>query len=219
MSSKPGVFILALTMLTASAMAIAIKAIPIVTPHRLELTRQYAREHYGIDSYELKDPQMIVVHFTETPTLKDTIDVFLPETISPARRELKDFGDVNVGVHFLVDRDGSIYSLLPTNVMGRHAIGFNYTSIGIENVAMTRKDLTTQQASADAALIEDLVHRFPSIRFLIGHHEYMNRNAPHFALFKEQVPDYRPTVKSDPDPEFMSDLRARLARVNLTLQK
>jgi len=219
MSFKPGVFILALTMLTASAMAIAIKAIPIVTPHRLELTREYAREHYGIDSYELKDPQMIVVHFTETHSLAEAVAVFRPETISSARRELKDFGNVNVGVHFLVDRDGSIYSLLPTNIMGRHVIGFNYTSIGIENVAMRPKDLTAQQAIADAALIEDLLHRFPSIRFLIGHHEYMNRDAPHFALFTEQDPGYHPTIKTDPGPEFMSDLRARLAKDNVTLQQ
>jgi len=196
---------------------LAVTPHPIVSARRLELTRVYARTHYGIDSAALKAPQLIVIHDTEIGTLEGAFAAFAPDALPAARAEIAAGGEVNVGVHFVVDRDGKVYSLLPLDVMGRHTIGFNHVSIGIENVAKTPADLTDAQAAVDAALVSLLVQRVPSIRYLIGHHEYRYPGRPHDTLYKELDPSYAPTKKSDPGPDFMRRLRARLAAAGVRL--
>lgn len=202
--------------LAASARAIEIHPHPIVTEKRLELTRRYCKRHYGLDSSRLEAPQVVVVHATEMRTLKASLTAFEPDTLSPSRAEIAGHGEVNVGAHFLVDQDGTVYSLLPLDVIGRHAIGLNHVSIGIENVG-SEADLTPEQAKSDAELIEDLVKRLPSLRYLIGHHEYARKDLPHHALFKELDRTYPPTKKSDPGKGFMSRLRAALAASGVRL--
>ena len=81
-------------------------------------------------------------------------------------------------MHFLVDKNGDIYSLLPTNITGRHAIGLNHVSIGIENVAAKAENLTEAQLQANAALVAYLKNKHASIKFVIGHHEYTKRDLP-----------------------------------------
>ena len=194
----------------------AIHPHPVVTERRLELTRKYCKTHYGLDSSKLVDPQIIVVHATEIATLDATLKSFEPETISPERGYLNEHGDVNVGVHFVVDRNGDIYSLLPLDVIGRHAIGFNHVSVGIENVGFSGK-LTNEQVDADGALIADLVKRLPTLKYVVGHHEYVDRKRRHYKLYRELDPKYAPTQKSDPGPAFMRELRAKLAARGLRL--
>jgi N-acetyl-anhydromuramyl-L-alanine amidase AmpD len=192
----------------------AIHPHPIVTERRLELTRRYCKTHYGIDSSRLIDPQIVVVHATEIATLEATLKSFEPDTIDPGRGYLNEHGGVNVGVHFVVDRNGDIYSLLPLEVIGRHAIGLNHVSVGIENVGFSDK-LTKEQVDADAALIADLAKRLRSLKYVIGHHEYVDRKRPHYVLYRELDPKYAPTQKSDPGPAFMSSLRRELSRRGL----
>jgi N-acetyl-anhydromuramyl-L-alanine amidase AmpD len=109
-----------------------------------------------------------------------------------------------------VDRDGDIYSLLPLDVIGRHVIGLNHVSIGIENVGVSDK-LTQVQLEADAALVQDLLKREPTLHYLIGHFEYTKKNLPHYSLYKELDTKYRPTYKTDPGRRFMTELRKKLA--------
>lgn len=189
-----------------------------VSPHRLNLTRAYMKDHYGIDSYLLTNPQMIVIHYTVTPDLPSTLKIFLPDELpAGSRPELSPYGRVNIGVHFFVDKDGGIYAFLPLWMAGRHTIGFNHTAIGIENIAKNSRYLTEAQLEANAKLVKELVDTFPSIQYLIGHHEYMNTNLPHFSLYKENYPHYR-TEKFDPGPRFMRRLREILKkRYNLHL--
>ncbi|HNX58883.1 MAG TPA: peptidoglycan recognition family protein, partial [Spirochaetota bacterium] len=104
----------------------------IVTPLREELTRKYALVHYGIDSFTMKDPKIIVVHYTVTHDLRETLNMFSPDTLRNSRPDIAGGGDLNVGVHFTIDKQGKIYSLMPLTMMGRHTIGFNHLSIGIE---------------------------------------------------------------------------------------
>jgi N-acetylmuramoyl-L-alanine amidase len=187
-----------------------IKSYPIVTFERLELTRQYSRLHYGVNSHTLRNPKMIVIHYTAIDTVRESLDYFKPAEIWPDRSYIKKFGRLNVGVHFLVDKNGDIYSLLPTDIIGRHIIGFNHVSIGIENVARNERSLTSQQLRSNALLIKSLSDKFPSIAYLIGHFEYSDRELPHYRLFKEKVKGYKPTVKIDPGKRFMRDLRKLL---------
>ena len=200
----------------AGAGALSIRPHPIVTERRLELTRRYCKTHYGIDSAQLKDPEIVVVHATEIATLVDTLKTFERETIDPGRGYLSEHGDVNVGVHFVVDRGGNVYSLLPLDVIGRHAIGFNHVSVGIENVGFSG-NLTDEQVDADAALIADLVKRLPTLKYVVGHHEYVDRKRPHYRLYRELDPKYAPTKKSDPGPAFMRALRENLSARGLRL--
>ena len=197
----------------------AIKDSPIVTPERLALTRDYAQRHYGIDDYQLKEPLAIVIHYTATRTWADTLRVFRPARLSARRKELSGFGDLNVGVHFVVDRDGTIYRLLPEDVMGRHAIGLNYCAFGIENVALDAAALTAAQLESNVWLVKDLARRHGTIGYLLGHHELPEKNAPHAALLRAQDPAYKPGGKSDPGPEFMRRLRGALSRAGIDLQR
>ena len=130
---------------------------------------------------------------------------------------MNDFGDVNVGVHFVVDANGDVYSLLPLDVIGRHAIGFNHVSIGIENVGFSDK-LTKAQEEADVALVQDILKKRPAVEYLVGHHEYVEKTRAHYRLYKELVEKYEPTVKSDPGPAFMKALRGDLSERGVRLQ-
>jgi N-acetylmuramoyl-L-alanine amidase len=185
--------------------------VPIFNEERLQLTESYSSRHYGRASYRLTDPQIIVVHYTAIATLQDTLQFFQPAQLDrQSRSDIASGGDVNVSAHYLVDSNGALYQLAPEDILCRHTIGFNYTAIGIENVAADAGHLTDRQAEATAALISRLVRRHPSLRYLIGHHEYRDTTLPHYRLFIENDPSYRFTDKIDPGPLFMTKVRQLL---------
>jgi N-acetylmuramoyl-L-alanine amidase len=191
---------------------------PIQSEKRYELMKEYAKIHYDLDHANLIQPQMIVIHYSAIATLRQTLRAFESPTILKSRSRLASYGDVNVGTHYVVDRDGAIYSLLPTTLMARHVIGFNHTAIAIENVAADSGKLTDDQIRSNALLIDMLVKKHPSIRYMIGHLEYMNQTLPHFKLFKEEIKDYEPSIKIDPGFSFMKRLRRHLKlQYNLSL--
>ena len=163
-----------------------------------------------MDTYALNNPKIIVIHYTANGSLQGSLECFKPAVVSRNRKYIRKFGRLNVGVHFVVARNGDIYSLLPTSIIGRHVIGFNHCSIGIENVAGDDSELTRQQLESNAALVKDLIEKHPSIEFLIGHHEYTDRKLPHYRLYLQKDREYQPTAKSDPGDLFMSDLRRLL---------
>lgn len=170
---------------------------------RIDLTRQYQSTHYGINSKSIEiEPKMIVLHWTCIPSLEATFRVFNSPTFpqnSPRIKELP--GNLNVSSHFIVDRDGSIYQLMPENWMARHVIGLNHYAIGIENIGGvdSKDDLTEAQTRANAFLICYLKNKYPEIKYVIGHNEYLNfKNTP---LWLEQDPTYQ-TDKEDPGPSF-----------------
>jgi beta-N-acetylhexosaminidase len=87
-------------------------------------------------------------------------------------------------------------------------------------VAKNGKELTDTQFDSCAGLSAWIASRHPSIEYPIGHHEYMRKDLPHFALFREKDPSYAPTVKVDPGDAFMKRLRDLLAsRYSLSLKK
>jgi hypothetical protein len=157
-------------------------------------------------------PRMIVLHYTAGSSAKGTRAYFDNLYLEKARTELREGGDVNVSAHYLVDRDGTIYKLMPEDRMARHAIGVNHIAIGVENVG-DEKDypLTDAQVTADAALIRDLRTRWP-IELLVGHHEV--RSLEGTPWFVELDPSYR-NRKGDPGPRFMAKVRAAVADLGL----
>jgi hypothetical protein len=157
-------------------------------------------------------PRMIVLHYTAGGSAAGTRAYFDNLHMEKGRTELRAGGDVNVSAHFLVDRDGTIYKLMPEDRMARHAIGINHVSIGVENVGdEDRWPLTDAQVAANAALIRDLRSRWP-IELLVGHHEV--RSLEGTPWFVELDPSYR-NRKGDPGPRFMAKVRAAVADLGL----
>lgn len=179
---------------------------------RIALTQEYQLAHYGIDSESIEiEPRMIVLHWTCLPTFNLAFRVFNPAAFpksSPRRKELP--GDLNVSSHFLVDRDGSIYQLMPETWMARHVIGLNHYAIGIENVGGVNKkdDLTKEQAKANAFLVCYLKKKYPKIKDVIGHNEYLKYK--NTALWLEKDPTYQKD-KTDPGPKFVNQVKKLIA--------
>jgi len=182
---------------------------PIEWDHeRMELSRAYLESRYGLQQEDARiQPRMVVLHWTAIPTLEGSFQAFLPTRLPAARGDISSAGALNVSAHYLVDRDGTIYQLMPDTLMARHTIGLNHCAIGIENVGGTPETpLTPEQLKADAWLVRNLASRYP-IRYLIGHYEY-TAFVGH-PLWLEQDSAYR-TEKTDPGQEFMKKIRRSL---------
>jgi hypothetical protein len=180
---------------------------------RQQLTLEYIRLHYDPRAQDIFIvPRMIVLHWTDSATLRSALSEFDPAIVSGRSALLEAEGRVNVSAQFIVDRDGTIYQLMPANWMARHTIGLNRVAIGIENVGGRDWPLTTAQTDSDARLIRQLVHRFPDIYYLIGHYEYLNFRAT--ALWEERDRSYL-LEKTDPGREYMARVRMKVIDLNL----
>lgn len=178
---------------------------------RAELSLTYLKERHGLTQNEpIIDPKMVVVHWTAIDNIEVTFDVFDSPTLG-GRADLTSASNLNVSSQFLIDRDGTIFRLLPDRYFARHVIGLNYTAIGIENVGGTDAPLTKAQLKANEELIRYLKKKY-AIDYVIGHHEYTLFQQTD--LWKEADPDYR-TVKTDPGDKFMNQLRKNLSDLEL----
>jgi N-acetylmuramoyl-L-alanine amidase len=180
---------------------------------RIDLTLAYRRAHQDPQAHDITiHPQVIILHWTAMHSFESAWNYFNRTRAEGARTELSAAGEVNVSAHFLVDRDGTIYRLVPETWMARHCIGLNHLAIGIENVGNGEKfPLTDAQVKADAALVRYLAGKFP-ITHLIGHQEY--RRMEGTAFFVERDPKYRNT-KPDPGADFLRKVRALVADLKL----
>ncbi|MBK9037517.1 MAG: N-acetylmuramoyl-L-alanine amidase [Myxococcales bacterium] len=175
---------------------------------RERLMLAYRRLHSDPDATDLTiAPRMIVLHYTAGGSAKGTHGYFSRTRLEEERATLRKGGAANVVSHFLVDRDGTIYRLIPETRMGRHAIGVNHVAIGVENVGdEARWPLTDAQVAANVALVRDLAARFP-IERVVGHHEVAAlKGTPWFV---ELVRGYG-NSKGDPGARFMAAVRAGL---------
>jgi beta-N-acetylhexosaminidase len=199
-------FLIAIILFNFYSYALEIKQKPIeFTQNRIELTKQYIKKSYGIDVKDINIiPKIIVIHHTASDSLKESFDRFYPEILLSDRTDIQNAGNVNVSAQFLVDFDGTIYSLMPETFMARHIIGLNLSSIGIENVGGDKKSLTTEQLKANIELVKYLKDKYKTIEYLIGHYEY--RKFEKHPLFLEKNANYR-TIKHDPEQSFMEKLR------------
>ncbi len=177
-------------------------------PERIAMTKEYIKSHYGmsVDSIEIT-PKIILLHWTAELDLDKSFKRLQPEKLLSDRKDIVQASALNVSAHFLVARDGTIYRLMPENWMARHVIGLNYSSIGIENVGGKDNkidDLTPAQRRSNMDLVMYLKAKYPSIEYLVGHHEYTQMERT--PLWLENDKGYR-TVKSDPGEKFMTDIR------------
>lgn len=179
------------------------------TPIVFDAERQQLSLDYLSDRYDLQqeeptiDPQMIVLHWTVIPTFKESFETFYPSAL-PNRPDIKSASALNVSSQFMVDRDGTIYRLMPETTMARHVIGLNHCAIGIENVGGTGDlPLTEAQLQSNIWLIKYLAEKY-HIDYLIGHYEYTLFEGHELWLEKDE--GYR-TIKDDPGKDFMQKVR------------
>ncbi len=176
------------------------------------LTLEYLQNRYGLEQESPKiDPKMIVLHWTVIPTFQKSFEAFDPVTLPNWRPDIKNVSGLNVSSQFMVDRDGTIYQLLPETTMARHVIGLNHCAIGVENIGGTEElPLTKAQLKSNIWLVKYLKDKY-DIEYLIGHYEYtLFENHP---LWLEKDEGYR-TVKTDPGPDFMNNVRKAVKNLN-----
>ena len=179
---------------------------------RIQLSLEYLKQRHGlVQDKPVIHPIMVVLHWTAIPTLEKTFDVFNRSTLPAAREQIASAGTLNVSSQYLVDRDGTIFQLMPDTVFARHVIGLNYCAIGVENVGSERNPLTKEQLVANEQLIRYLKSKYP-IQYVIGHYEY--RQFIGTPLWKESDPNYL-TEKTDPGVSFMKEIRMRIKDLNL----
>ncbi len=177
---------------------------------RIELSKDYIKDHYYIDAKDIKIiPKIIMIHYTGIDDFEKSMDRFRSSILLSDRPDIAKAGIVNVSAHFMVERDGTIHQLMPLDFMARHVIGLNYSAIGIENVggANHKSNLTVEQLSSNIQLVNYLKKEFDSIEFVAGHSEY--RCFEKNKLWLEKDANYR-TQKLDPGKAFMRDLRANI---------
>ncbi|NNE76389.1 MAG: N-acetylmuramoyl-L-alanine amidase [Pricia sp.] len=179
---------------------------------RKKLTLEYLSERYGLEQDEPTIvPKMIVLHWTVIPTFEKSFEAFNPPTLPNWRPDIKDVSGLNVSSQFMVDRDGTIYQLMPETTMARHVIGLNHCAIGVENVGGTDEHpLTKAQLDANIRLVEYLAKKY-DIQYLIGHYEYTNFEG--HTLWLEKDDGYR-TRKTDPGKDFMQQVRRETKSLN-----
>lgn len=108
----------------------------------------YSRRRYGDSTVHL-DPKVIVLHYTAGGTYQSAWSLFNSDQPNMGEKP----GTVT---HFIVDKDGAIYQLLPLDVRGRHTVGLNHVAIGIEFVQ--------DAGSGDTWATGQILRRSPQIR-------------------------------------------------------
>jgi beta-N-acetylhexosaminidase len=177
------------------------KPIPFGAKRKAE-TAQYAQRHYGIDSYVLH-PKVIVEHYTATTTFSSAWNTFAADVPDPELGELP-----GTCAHFIVDRDGTIYQLVPLDVMCRHTVGLNYAAIGIEHVGTSDGEILQDAAQMRSSLelTAWLMWRYHiSLANVIGHSESLT--SPYH---KELYAPWRRQTHADWQHADMNVYRARL---------
>jgi N-acetylmuramoyl-L-alanine amidase len=178
------------------------RPIPFGAKRKAEMVA-YAQRHYGLSTYRLINPHVIVIHFTETPDFSSTYNTFAPDVPDSELHELP-----GTCAHFVIDRDGTIYQLVALGIMCRHTVGLNWTAIGIEHVGYSDAQVLGDRRQIDASLrlVRWLRCRFRiPVGDVIGHNESLQSPYHH-----ENVGALRTQTHSDFNHSDMQVYRARL---------
>jgi beta-N-acetylhexosaminidase len=185
--------------------AIVWKPIPFDAHRRAEMA-QYATRHYGLNTWRLVHPKVIVEHYTASNSFSSAWNTFANDVPDTELHELP-----GTCAHFVIDRDGTIYQLVPLNTMCRHTVGLNWTAIGIEHVGMSDASIlqNPKQIAASLKLTLWLMHRFDiSLPNVIGHNESLTSR-----YHRERYAPWRCQTHGDWTHADMQTYRARLARL------
>jgi N-acetylmuramoyl-L-alanine amidase len=189
---------------TAARPRIVQRPIPFDAKRRDEM-RAYARRHYGLDSFRLQGPKVIVEHYTAGDSFRSAYETFARDVPDVELHELP-----GVCAHFVVDKDGTIYQLVALNNMCRHTVGLNDTAIGIEHVGRRARAILDRPAQIGAVvrLTAWLRCRYAiALTDVIGHNESLSSPYHH-----EDVAALRRQTHGDWRRAEMTPVRARVGR-------
>jgi N-acetylmuramoyl-L-alanine amidase len=184
---------------------VVVKQIPF-GPVRRAQTAAYAQRHYGIRSWRLANPRVIVQHTTGSNSFRSAFATFAANAPDSELGERP-----GVCAHFVIDRDGTIYRLVRLDAMCRHTVGLNWAAFGIEHVGTSgRRTLGNRaQLSASLALTVWLMSRYRiELRNVIGHNESLTS-----PFHRERYRAWRCQTHGDWPRAEMRLYRAALARV------
>jgi N-acetyl-anhydromuramyl-L-alanine amidase AmpD len=165
--------------------------------------KAYALRHYGLNTYKLVAPHVIVIHYTVTPDFQSTFNTFASDNPDPELHELP-----NTCAHFVIDQAGIIHQLVSLSIMCRHTVGLNWTAIGIEHVGYSDREVldNTRQMASSLHLVRWLRCRYHiTLRNVIGHNESLSSPYHH-----ENVPALRTQTHEDFQHADMQIYRSRL---------
>jgi N-acetylmuramoyl-L-alanine amidase len=163
------------------------KPIPFGAKRRRQMAA-YSKRHYGRRTWHLRNPKVIVEHYTDGLSWSSAWNAFAANT--------KHNGELpGVCAHFIIDRDGTIYHLVPLDTRCRHAVGMNWTAIGIEHVGTSDRMVLRnhKQMRSSIRLTLWLMTRYDiNIGNVIGHAETLQSRYHH-----ELYPSWRCLVHAD----------------------
>jgi beta-N-acetylhexosaminidase len=172
-------------------------------PERRTETAAYARRHYGLDTWRLRNPRVIVEHYTASTSFSSAYSTFAADVPDAELHELP-----GTCAHFVVDVDGTIYQLVPLGVMCRHAVGLNHAAIGIEHVGTSAAGIlgNAKQLRSSLALTLWLASRYGiGLGDVIGHNESLTSR-----YRRERYPAWRCQTHGDWAPAEMGAYRKKL---------
>jgi beta-N-acetylhexosaminidase len=161
----------------------------------------YSKRHYGKRTWRLTDPQVVVIHFTDGTSFASAWNYF--------DANVRHMGEYpGVCSQFVIDTDGTIYQLVNLRIRCRHAIGMNWTAIGIEHVGTSARQIlrNREMMRASLHLVSWLMARSGvSWGNVIGHAEIL-RSPYH----RERYPSWRCLTHADWGSKDMRVYRRRL---------
>jgi N-acetylmuramoyl-L-alanine amidase-like protein len=181
------------------------KPIPFGARRQREMAA-YSERHYGVRTWRLLDPHVVVEHYTDGTSFQSAWNYFAAN--EPHMGEMP-----GVCAHFIVDSDGTIYQLVSLRKRCRHAIGMNWTAVGIEMVGTSDGQILRRRPEIRAALRLTvwLMARYGiNVGNVIGHAETLQSPYHH-----ELYPSWRCLTHSDwlhPDMQTFRHRLRRLAR-------
>ena len=152
------------------------KPVPFGAQRRAE-AEAYAVRHYGLHTWRLRHPHVIVEHYTANDSFAATWTTFASDAPDPELHERP-----GTCAHFVVDTDGTIYQLVPLGTMCRHTVGLNWTAIGIEHVGTSDAAIlgNPRQLAASQRLTLWLMSKYGiSLPNVIGHSESLTSSYHH----------------------------------------
>jgi len=145
---------------------------------------------------------LVVIHCTELPDMKTARE--FGERIRYAQTQTGNSG------HYYVDTDGKLYRFVSENRVANHTHGWNTRSVGIEIANIGRypnwgdskhqaftTPYTKEQIDALLALLRQLRHDLPNLKYIAGHEDLDRRLEP-----ATDDPSIMLRRRQDPGPLF-----------------
>ena len=169
--------------------------------HRRQQMGAYSRRHYREWTWRLTRPHVVVEHYTAGTSFSGAFSTFAANSVH--------LGEMpGVCAHFVIDTDGTIYQLVSLRLRCRHAIGMNWTAIGIEHVGTSDQQILSNPAMMRSSLRLTLwlMDRFGiQARNVIGHAETLMS-----PFHREAYPSWRCLTHADWSHADMQVYRRRL---------